>query len=91
MDSLQQRPYLFAVGDRPDEEVHEAFYECFATAAGQIVLDRLYWQVMMREPDDLRGVGQQDLFRFVVQCIQLGWARKRGGQVDGDGYQYHAQ
>lgn len=80
------RPYLYDVPDRSNADVQVAFYECFSAPAGQVVLDRLYWQVMMREPADLREVGQQDLFRLLVQNIQLGSARVHGRLSDGDGY-----
>lgn len=74
---LQPRPYLFEVRQRLDPEVHAAFYECFRTAAGHIVLDYLYWQVMMADPKDARDVGGQDLVRKIVYWIQQG-ARERG-------------
>ena len=82
--ALVDKPYLFGIANPADAEVQEAFFECFTTTAGQLVLDRLYWQVMMREPEDLREVGQQDLFRLIIQTIQMGWARKQG-TFDGNG------
>ena len=59
MPALSEMPYLFAVPDATDEEVQEACYELFATSQGQLVLNRLYWKVMMRSPGDLREVGEQ--------------------------------
>lgn len=82
--ALADRPYLFGVQDQSDAAVQEAFYECFSTSAGQLVLDRLYWTVMMHDPEDLREVGRQDLFRLVIETIQMGWARKQG-TFDGNG------
>lgn len=82
--ALADRPYLFGVTDQRDATVQEAFYECFSTSAGQLVLDRLYWTVMMHDPADLREVGRQDLFRLVIETIQMGWARKQG-TFDGNG------
>jgi hypothetical protein len=83
--ALADKPYLFGVTQPDDAVVQEAFYECFSTTAGQLVLDRLYWQVMMRDPEDLRAVGQQDLFRLLIETIQMGWARKQG-TFDGHGH-----
>lgn len=83
MASLHDRPYLFGVELATEEDIQEAHYEVFASAAGQRVLDSWYWRVMMREPDDLRQVGQQDFFRYVIQTIQLGWNLKQHGRPHG--------
>lgn len=77
MDGLHSKPYLFEVRDRLDREVHAAFYECFHTQAGQVVLDHLYWRVLMKDPLDARDVGGQDLLRKILYWIQQG-ARARG-------------
>jgi hypothetical protein len=71
--SLARRPY-FCVPDRTDEEVYRAFLQCFSSPAGQLVLDRLYWRVMMASPPDLRAVWKQDLFREIIDCMQRGAA-----------------
>lgn len=90
MEGLPSKPYLFEVRDRLPPQVYEAFYECFHTSAGQIVLDHLYWRVMMKDPADVREVGRQDLFRFLVHCIHLGWAERQGVTPYGDhGYPAH--
>lgn len=85
MPALSEMPYLFAVPDATDEEVQEACYELFATSQGQLVLNRLYWKVMMRSPGDLREVGEQDLFRYLVDTIQRGWAVKQRRTYGGSG------
>lgn len=84
MASLHDLPYLFHVEIASNEDIQEAHYELFATAAGQVVLNAWYWRVMMREPEDLRQVGTQDFFRYVIQMIQAGWhLRRQGGRTDG--------
>lgn len=77
MASLSDIPYLFAIPEATDEEVQEACYELFASHQGQRVLNRLYWRVMMRSPTDLREVGEQDFFRYLIDMIQRGRAVKQ--------------
>lgn len=73
---MSELPYLFQVPDVSDEEAQEACYELFASRNGTVVLNRLYWKVMMRSPADLREVGEQDLFRYLIDMIQRGLALK---------------
>jgi hypothetical protein len=69
--TLARRPY-FAVPDRTDEEFYRCALQCFSSPAGQVVLDRFYWRVMMASPRDMRDVGRQDLYREIIDAMQRG-------------------
>lgn len=72
-EAVPVRPYEYhSVPDWAEDQTAEAFYVCFTGASGRIVLDTLYWRVMMAHPEDLRAVGKQDLFRELVDMMHKG-------------------
>lgn len=85
MEKWPDRPDLMTVPAAADEEtIAVAFFECLSTSPGTIVLDYLYWNIMMKEPMDLRGVGQQDLVRVIIGFMQRGRVRQQQGGHHGN-------